>query len=325
MVWLEFILCASLLTFFAYNLCKEGIILSEKTNIEKGVIGMIFLAIATSFPEIVTASAAVFSLGRIGLGYGDIVGSIMVNLMVLFAMDCYKGRGRILFQVSPVNRIVGVFTLVSVAFVLTAAMTRYAGVRVPVLGRLGVENIAVVIIYFLALEAVRKSGARPEHELYPGVREPFWEIWGKFIFFLVVVMFLGVWMAKSGEKIVVETGLSQTFTGTLLLGFATSLPEIIVSFAALKASSIEMAVGNILGSNLFDISIIPFLDLLTKNPILGVLSRGQILATVFAVVLSAIAVAGLYSKKDSSRRINWDTALIFIVGFAGFVVLYFVK
>ena len=47
MIWIEFFICGALLTFFAYNLCKEGVILSEKTNMEKGLIGMFFLAIAT--------------------------------------------------------------------------------------------------------------------------------------------------------------------------------------------------------------------------------------------------------------------------------------
>jgi cation:H+ antiporter len=325
MVWLEFILCGSLLTFFAYNLCKEGVILSEKTNIEKGIIGMLFLAVATSFPEIVTASAAIFSLGRIGLGYGDIVGSVIVNLMILAALDYSVGRGRILLRVSPVNRVTGLFVFVAGVLILGASLLRFGGVDLPVVGVVGIENLAVVLVYFMALGVIRRSGTREEHEVYPGVKEPFWQIWGKFIFFLVIVMFLGVWMAKSGEKIVVETGLSQTFTGTLLLGFATSLPEIIVSFAAIRAASIDMAVGNILGSNLFDLCIVPFLDLLTAKPILGMLTVGQVIATALVVGLCAITVIGLYVKKDTSRRINWDTGLIFIVGFLGFVILYFVK
>ncbi|MFC1548542.1 sodium:calcium antiporter [Candidatus Omnitrophota bacterium] len=325
MVWLEFLLCGSLLTFFAYCLCKEGVILSEKTKIEKGVIGMIFLAIATSFPEIVTAATAVSSLGRIGLGYGDIAGSVMINLMILLAIDYYQGKGRILRRVSKVNRVTGALVFILAAFILGAILIRRAGIDMPVIGRVGMESIIIIFFYVAALNFIRDQGAPPEHEVYAKAKVPFWEIWGKFVSFLLIVMFLGMWMAKIGENIVIETGLSQTFTGTLFLGFATSLPEIIVSFAALKASSIEMAVGNILGSNLFDLSIIPFLDLLTERPILGVLSAGQSIATVFVVLLCAIAVAGLFIKKDTKNRVSWDTSLIFIVGIAGFMILYFIR
>ena len=132
-------------------------------------------------------------------------------------------------------------------------------------------------------------------------------------------------MAKIGDNIVSDTGLSQTFTGTLILGFATSLPEIIVSVVAFRAASVDMAIGNVLGSNLFDVCIIPFLDFLTARPILGLLTAGQIIATVLVFVLSAVAVAGLLIKRSGNRMINWDTGLIFAIGFMGFVILYFIQ
>ncbi|MFH1306000.1 MAG: hypothetical protein ABIH74_06340, partial [Candidatus Omnitrophota bacterium] len=268
MVWCEFLSCAGLLTFFAYRLCLEGVAISEKTHISEGVIGMFFLAVATSFPEIITASTAVFSLGRIGLGYGDIIGSVMVNFMILMGLDYYYGKGRILAKVSHSNRITGLFVLGVVLIVLGAAVARSLGIMpLPRIGMAGVESILIITAYFMYLRVMHRMHKEAAVSS-PSKREPFWKIWSKFLMFLVVVMFLGMWMARIGEKIILVTGLSQTFTGTLLLGAATSLPEIIVSFAALKASSVDMAVGNILGSNMFDVCIIPLLDVLSESPIL---------------------------------------------------------
>lgn len=326
MVWLEFLFCASLLTYFAYNLCKEGIIISEKTRIAEGIIGMFFLAVATSFPEISTGATAVFSLGKIGLGYGDIIGSIIFNFMLLWLLDYYQGKGRILFKVSGLNRVTGFFILIAVSIVLSSAVLRSLGVTLPTFKRIGAESLLVAATYFIYLKVMHKAGKSDVHdEIYPVKGEPFPKIWAKFALLLVIVMFLGMWMARIGEKIVLATGLSQTFTGTLLLGVATSLPEIIVSFAALRAASVDMAVGNILGSNLFDVCIIPFLDLLNEGPILGMLTPGQNMATLVAFVLASIAVVGLIFKKDTEHRIGWDTSLIFAIGFIGFVLLYFVK
>ncbi len=325
MVWIEFLICASLMTFFAYNLCKEGIIVARKTHLEESIIGMFFLAIATSFPEIATGATAVFHLGRVGLGYGDLVGSVIVNLMILLALDYYEGKGRILLKVSRINRVTGVFALGAALLVIMGAALRSYKVPVPVFKGIGSESVLLAIVYVVCLGAVKKLGT-PEHpELYSANSEPFWKIWGKFASFLVIVMLLGVWMAGIGDKIVNTTGLSQTFTGTLFLGFATSFPEIIVSFAALKAGSADMAVGNILGSNFFDICVVSFLDCLTKGPILGLLTPGQIIATLLAFILSAVAVVGMYYRRDTRWRISWDTGLIFTVGFIGFVILYFVK
>jgi len=327
MVWLEFLVCASLLTYFAYNLCKEGIILSEKTTITHGIIGIFFLAIATSFPEIVTAGSAVFFLGRIGLGYGDIIGSLIVNTMILAGLDYFSGKGRILLKVSGLNRLTGIYVLLLLLIVLGAAVLRFSGMLVPSFQWIGIESLLIVVIYFVAIQILRKRDSHESPQLYKDEvkRESPWTVWGKFIVLLIVVMGLGVWMAKTGENIVVRTGLSETFTGALLLGFATSLPEIIVSFAALRAGSVDMAVGNILGSNMFDVLIIPFLDVLTRKPILGLLTLGQIIATGVVVLLSAIVVLSCFVKKDTSRRINWDTGLIFAIGLLGFVIIYYVR
>ncbi|MFH1798879.1 MAG: hypothetical protein ABH844_06075 [Candidatus Omnitrophota bacterium] len=325
MVWIEFLICAGLLTFFAYNLCKEGIIISEKTHIEEGIIGMFFLAIATSFPEIITSASAVFSLGRIGLGYGDIIGSLIVNFMILFALDYFYGGGRILLKASKLNRMTVIFVLASVLTVLGGAVLRLLPLALPHVGRIGIESLFIVGQYLLYLKIVHKNSRTGEIGSSYKNDESLGKIWVKFISFLGIVMLLSVWMARVGEKIIVLTNLSQTFTGALLLGLATSLPEIIVSFAALRASSLDMAIGNIFGSNLFDLCIIPFLDVLTKAPILGMLTAGQIIATVIALILTVVVLVGLFSKKDTKTRFNWDTGLIFLIGFLGFVVLYFVK
>lgn len=325
MIWVEFLICAGLLTFFAYNLCKEGIIISEKTRLEEGLIGVIFLSVATSFPEIVTGAAAVFYLDRIGLGYGDIVGSVMVNYMVLFFLDYYQGKGRILNRVSSLNRMTGLFCVGILLTLFIAVFLRFMGTRVPGIKRIGMESILFIVCYLVYLKIIHGKVTALCVEVYDSKRDSFWSIWVKFIVLLGIVIFLGVWLALVAGKIVVLTNLSQTFIGTFLLGGVTSFPEIIVSFAALRAGSIDMAVGNILGSNLFDVCIISFFDILTKTPILSMLTQGQILATIFALVLSVITVLGLFFKKDTLRKIGWDTSLIFIAGFAGFVVLYFVK
>ncbi|MFH1395130.1 MAG: hypothetical protein ABIH09_03135 [Candidatus Omnitrophota bacterium] len=325
MIWIEFFICGVLLTFFAYNLCKEGIIISDRTHLEEGVIGMFFLAVATSFPEIVTGGVAVFALDKVGLGYGDIVGSVIANLMILSALDFFSGKGRILSKVSSLNRVTGIFVVGVVFVILVSAVLRLKTGFMPVFGRLGIESVFVVLIYFVYLKLINKKGS-PEHKnIYHAGDESFWNIWAKFILFLVIVMFLGMWMAKIGEKIVISTSISETFTGTLILGVATSLPEIIVSFAALRAASIDMAVGNILGSNLFDVCIIPFFDMLCKKPILGLLTPGQVLATVLALILSLIAAGSMFFKKPGRLRVGWDTGLIFVVGSVGFVLLYFIR
>jgi len=323
MVWIAFIVCGGALTYFSYYLCKEGVILSERAHISEGIIGMIFLAIATSFPEISTAATSVYFLDQVGLGYSDIIGSVLVNFMILLGVDYYSGKGRVLTEISRTNRLTGVFVAVFVSIVLGAAVIRSRGYALPSLMGIGVENLVIVLAYVAALRWLKDAENVPHDPA--ANKEPKWEIWSKFIVLLAIVMVLGALMAKVGEQLVLTTGLSQTFTGALLLGFATSLPEIIVSAAALRAGSLNMSVGNILGSNLFDVCIIPLLDALHRAPILGTLTKGQILVTGIALLMSVVFVAGSFIKRRTNTRLNWDTGAIFAIGFAGFVIVYFVR
>jgi len=325
MIWIEFFICASLMTYFAYNLCKEGIVVAEKTHLDEGVIGMFFLAVATSFPEIVTGAAAVSVLGKVGLGFGDIAGSVIANFMILAALDYCSGRGRILSKVSELNKTTGIFVISIAGLVLISALSRFAGLNIPSFKGIGLESVVIVPIYFLYLGIIKKRGYSLAGETRLNREEAFWTMWAKFALFLCAVMGLGVWMASIGEKIIVSRGLTETFTGTFILGVTTSLPEIIVSFTALRAASVNMAVGNILGSNLFDLCIIPFFDVLCRRPILGMLTLGQILAAALAFILSIIALWGLFWKKETNSRLGLDTKMIFIVGAVGFVLLYFIK
>jgi cation:H+ antiporter len=325
MVWIEFIICGAVLTYSAYHLSREGIVLSEKTHIEEGVIGMFFLAVATSFPEIVTSSTAVFSFGKVGLGYGDLIGSVMVNFMLLSGLDLFYRDKRILSALDRMNVLTSVYILGVIFFVVIIMVMRYSGFNLPAVKGVGVESPILLCGYVFYLRSVRNHGARVQDPAPPARAESNFSLWARFIVFLAVVMAAGFWMARIGDRIVERTLLSETFTGTLLLGLVTSLPELIVSFAALRAGSPDMAVGNILGSNLFDLCIIPVLDVLTRAPIMGQLTPGQMFSTFVVLIMSVIAYAGVRCKISRQRRAGLDTISIFVVGFAGFVIIYFLK
>ena len=148
-------------------------------------------------------------------------------------------------------------------------------------------------------------------------------IWVRFILLLMAVMALGVWMAVVGEKIAGSTGLSHTFVGGTLLAVVTSFPELVVTFAAMRAGSIEMALGNVFGSNLFDLSVLSFLDVFTRKPITSYFTSGQIGVTALAVLIPIILLFGMRTRFSARKRIGLDTALVFGTGVAGIIILYF--
>jgi cation:H+ antiporter len=326
MIWIKFAICSTALTFFAYRLCKEGIILSQKTTISQGFIGMVFLAAATSFPEIATAVTSVFFLGKIGLGYGDIIGSIIVNSMILVGLDYFSGTGRMIPRLSRANARTNLYLICALMLIIISAIIRSRFPSMFSLGPLGLESIFVILVYIIAMKTIKEAEADEEDMPQGSAQAGFFAIWGKFAGLLVIVMVLGGFMARIGEGIILETGMSETFTGTLFLGFATSLPEIIVSFAALRAGALNMAVGNILGSNLFDAAVIPILDLCTAKPILSLLTLGQVYITGIALLMAVVFAIGHYwIKKQTKFKFSPDTLIIFLIGISGFVIIYYVK
>jgi cation:H+ antiporter len=138
--------------------------------------------------------------------------------------------------------------------------------------------------------------------------------------FAIMIAGAGIWLAYIGEELAQILSLGQNFVGSLFLGFATTLPEITVSVAALRIGAKELAVANMLGSNLFNMSIIFLNDVLyRKAPIFNVLSQQHIFTALIVILMTIIVCVGLImkpNKKAVLRLSNYAVALIitFIIG-----------
>ena len=114
--------------------------------------------------------------------------------------------------------------------------------------------------------------------------------------------------------------MGQNFIGSLFLGFATTLPEITVSIAALRLGAKELAVANMVGSNLFNIAIIFLNDMLyRKSPIFSVLNQQHIFTAFIVILMTVTVISGLILKPKRKTRVGLSAyaivlIVIFIVG-----------
>ena len=119
-------------------------------------------------------------------------------------------------------------------------------------------------------------------------------------------------------------GFSDSFAGTLFLAVSTSLPEIAVSIAAVRMGSIDLAVGGLLGSNLFNILILAIDDIMYPGGLL--LKDASDINTISAfstIIMTSIVIIGLtYRAKGKRYFLAWDSALIFLVYILNLVLLY---
>jgi cation:H+ antiporter len=104
------------------------------------------------------------------------------------------------------------------------------------------------------------------------------------------------------------TGLGESFVGSLFVAASTSMPEVVVSVAAARIGALDMAVGNLFGSNLFNMAVLGFDDLLyTRGSVLAAVEPVHLVSLTAAIVMTAIAIIGLTYRAGHKRfRLSWD-------------------
>jgi cation:H+ antiporter len=118
--------------------------------------------------------------------------------------------------------------------------------------------------------------------------------------------------------------MGSSFFGTTFLAASTSMPELVVSFSTILLCSYDMAVSNLLGSNLFNIVILAIDDLeYTGGFLLKDASEAHLISVLSTIIMSAIVIVGLTFRTAPKRFLfAWDTSLIAVVYIINLVLLF---
>jgi cation:H+ antiporter len=139
----------------------------------------------------------------------------------------------------------------------------------------------------------------------------------------VVIVLTGPRLAESAGRIAELSGLGNTFVGTTFVALSTSLPELVASLAAMRMGAFDLAVGNIFGSNAFNMLLFVPLDALHPGPLLADVSPSHVISCLAAVLVTAIAVMGqLYQVEGRRRLIEPDAILILLIIGAALTLVY---
>lgn len=326
MTWLIFLGLAAIIVSAGRYLAIYGDMLAGRTGMGRTWIGLVLVAATTSLPELFTGigSTAVFEVPDIAVG--DVLGSCMFNLLILSMMDAVGGE-------VPLSRRMSHGHSLSIGFgVILMGMTGLslaAGARLPVSGWIGFSTPVLMLVYLLAMrvsfhheQRLQAQAAQVAEELTPDAL-PLRTIWLRYGAAAAVVVGAALFLPRVGEAIAIETGLEQGFVGTLFIAIATSLPEVAVSLAAMRMGSVDLAVGNVLGSNLFNIFILGIDDLFYRpGALLATVGSNHLIAVLAVLAMYGIALVGLTYQAEKKRTLlAWDT--LAIAGFyAVTIVMY---
>lgn len=326
--WIVLYLFITTLIFLAgTKLSKYGDIIAVKSGLGRTWIGVVLVASVTSLPELVTGISSVTYAQVPDIAVGDVVGSCAFNLLILSLLDS--------IHPSPVSAkahhghiITGAFGIVLLSMVVLSIFLKDL---IKPLGWIGPYTPLILLIYFIGMRTIYHYEKRKmahfikelaEEYQYQKItlREALW----KYSFNALIVVFSAMFLPKVGEKIAEESGLGQTLVGNIFIALSTSLPEVVVSFSAVKMGAIDLAIGNLLGSNLFNLFILAFDDLFfVKGPILAHVSENHLIPALSVIMMTAIVIIALTYKLEKKLLVlSWDSYILLLLYLFNFMLLY---
>jgi cation:H+ antiporter len=274
--------------------------IADRTGIGRVWIGSVLLAAATSLPELMTDVSAV-RINRPNLAAGDLFGSSLANMLILALIDLTAPRKQVLRQVAFENSLAAALAIAlnSIVAVFILARPHYRVARVSP------ESLILVLIYLLGTRAVYRNGtiaavaiAQPQPEARATRRRALRRAAAEFTIGALVIFFAAPYLASSAGRIADLSGLGTTFIGTCLLGLSTSLPELVTSIAAVRIGSFDLAVGNLFGSNSFNMLLFVAMEFASPTPIFARLSPVNGLSACLAIALMSLGLASIVYRAE---------------------------
>jgi len=322
MVWVQFFISAALMVLAAVFLARYGDVIALRTRLGGMLIGTILLAGATSMPELLTTINSL-SQGVPNLAVGNLFGSSMFNIFLLAVLDIVFWRTRVLRRVAMKHALTGALATMlmgmAVFFILTPLDIQIAWV--------GLDSLLILAMYFFGLWVIRSSGLTSRAAKPPAIppRTPslLHAVVG-FALATAVLVVVSPWMVRSSAEIATLTGLGTGFVGAQLVAIATSLPEVVTVIAAIRLGAYDLAVGNLFGSNVFNMFALASTDVFYfRGRFLGRIDSSFAVVGMMALLLTTLGVIGNLARLERKLLFVEVDALLLIVGYGlGMWLLY---
>lgn len=317
-----FILLIKGADFFVDGSCS----VAKKLKVPTMIIGLTIVAMGTSAPECaVSISASV--QGSNALSVSNVIGSNIFNLMIVIGVCALfvpiAVDDRTLRKEFPFSILVAGIMLLFCADTVVRGIFSDASIQNE-LSRLDGLIFIIIFMIFLywmvrsALQA-RKKGMESEYEIeaeeegeqyktLSGVQCVIYILGG-----LVAIVIGGDMVVDAAKEIALRFGMSETLIGLTVVAFGTSLPELVTSIVAARKNEVDMALGNVIGSNIFNILLVAGAASMV-HPIL--ITGEAMIDLIVLIVMSAVVLLFAWHKKQIGR----SEGIFMIVAYALYIV-----
>lgn len=284
-------------------LVRASVALSLKFNISKMVIGLTVVSFATSLPELLVSLNAALS-GSPSIAINNVVGSNVANIGLVLGITALIGAIRVNITFYKFNwPVLMLFSLLLYYFLSNDnQLTALEGAF------LFIALILFVIIVLRTTNPKEKDDSTDALSLVSSFKITSWLLIGG-----TSLYFGSDWLVKGAVVIAKEIGVSEAVISVSIIAFGTSIPELAASVMAVVRNEKSISLGNLIGSNIFNIGSVLGLTAMIKTIVIDdplIVSRDLIWMLIFAVILLPLS---LILKRNQYRKTEGFT-LVFIYG-----------
>lgn len=262
MIYLLYLLVAAGVVLFSVKASDYVDLLDKKTSLSGAFIGGIMLSAVTSLPELFTSISSTVLLHQPGLCLGNILGSDLFNMAMLsffllvFARTFREGK------LSDSHRMVTVFVFVCYLVMIL----NWLGILHIQFLSISLTSVIIVVLYILSIRYLSaEDGDDSDEEDTNPLTVP--QIAVRFVLVSIGIVVLSIAITYITDAISLRLHLGQGMAGALFLGIATSLPEAASTVSLLRMKNVDIAFGNIVGSNIFNFIIMAVVDVLYRGSV----------------------------------------------------------
>lgn len=304
----QFVLCAVVIAGAGFVLCRSADRLADSHGWGRGWVGLALLATVTSLPELVSGVSAVAWVDAPNLAVGGALGACVFNLAFLVVVDLVQREQPIYRAAGGVHLLTAAFGVVMLGFVALSVLTAE---RAPAVFHLGVYSPLLLGLYLFALRSVQKHEqllALAGAVVAPQAKQVPKGDWLRFAGSATLVVAAGIWLPSVADGLATQLGLGRSFVGTVVMALVTTMPEMAVTVAALRLRALDMAIANLLGSNLFNAAILAVDDAVyLRGPLLAHVLPVHAGTAITAALMSGMVIIGLLMRPKGRvlRTTSW--------------------
>ena len=274
--------------------------IAKKLGIPQLVIGLTIVAMGTSAPEAAVSINASLK-GNSGIAIGNVVGSNILNILIILGVSAVLATMAI--QKSTLKYEIPYMIFVTVVLIVLGMSGEYV-TRIE-----GVVLWVLFLVYLAYLFKLAKQGTDEDStEDRPG-----WKLCISMILGGVIVVWGSDITVDSATAIAKMIGLSERFIGLTIVALGTSLPELVTSVVAARKGNADIAIGNIVGSNIFNILFV----IGTASIIAPVMYESVFLIDGIIAVLAGVL---LWISVIKTRSLRKPWGIVYLVCYGAYLV-----